>query len=99
MQKNNNFSIIFTSKLPRCQNSLKISPRGRADFADATLYCGWLGIISSTSLSNRMTLQFITGSRPIASRFLCSLRLIPDNCECGKRNAGKIVGGNEVRIK
>lgn len=46
-----------------------------------------------------MTVQFLTGNSPIQSQFLCTLNLIPDNCECGKQNAGRIVSGNEVGTK
>jgi hypothetical protein len=83
-------------------NVLKISRRGRADLKDAISYCGWLGAFTTTSLSNRLTIQFQT-SIAIRSRFVCTLKVVPDNCKCGRHNTiaqssggGKIVGGNEV---
>lgn len=86
-------------KFPRCKNSLKISRSGRTDLADATLYCGFVGRFDETSINNRMTIQFLTDSFSFGSRFQCRLSLTPDSCECGRRNTGRVVGGNEVGIK
>lgn len=45
-----------------------------------------------------MTVSFTTGLLPLTSRFHCVMKAIPDTCECGKRNNGRIVGGNETLI-
>ncbi|CAG9805075.1 unnamed protein product [Chironomus riparius] len=90
--------LAYLLPVPKCENFLKISPSGRTDLADGKTYCGWLGVISAASQSNRMTIQYLTGNRPMGSRFLCSMHLVPDNCECGKRNVGRIVGGNETLV-
>ncbi|KAG5674160.1 hypothetical protein PVAND_004144 [Polypedilum vanderplanki] len=71
------FSFFFP--LPKCQSSLQISRRGRVDLQDAQTFCGWLGKISTTSLNNRMTIEFKTGSI-FDSKFLCKLKLIEDEC-------------------
>lgn len=78
------------------QNTLKISESGRADLKDAISYFGWLGSFSIVSFSNRLTIGFQTGSLPLPSKFMCTLKPIVNDCECGKHNIGKVVGGNEV---
>lgn len=75
-----------------------VSRRGRADLADSESYCGHFGPVETDSLSTRMTVSVKTGLLPMGSRFHCEISTIVDTCECGKRNAGKIVGGGETVI-
>lgn len=64
---------------------------------DAKTYCGWFGKASTTSMNNRLTVQFKTEQKNYKSRFSCTLNAVVSSCTCGKHNDGeKIVGGNEV---
>lgn len=77
---------------------LKISKRGRTDLADAESFCSYMWPLERYSSSTRMTVSLKTGGLPIGSRFHCIMTAIVDPCVCGKRNNGKIVGGDETMV-
>lgn len=66
---------------------------------DAETYCGyWGSIAEKTSLSTKMTISFSLGLLPLGSRFHCEMKAVVDSCVCGRRNNGKIVGGDETIV-
>jgi hypothetical protein len=67
--------------------------------ADAESYCGNSGSVAKKiSHSTKMTVSFKAGLLPIGSRFHCEINTVVDSCVCGRRNSGKIVGGDETIV-
>ena len=81
-----------------CDNKLTISTRGRRDLADGDSYCSWFGSIpEKLSTSTKLTLSF-QSNVPLGSRFHCEVTTVVDDCSCGRRKSGKVVGGNETFV-
>lgn len=59
---------------------------------DADAYCGLVGIFTSTSESIRSVVEF-KSSAMSGAKFSCTLTTVVDQCTCGKKNVGRIVGG------
>lgn len=89
--------VVFLMPLLGCTNKLLISTNGRIDMEDADTYCGF-GDIRTQSLSTRMKIQFQSSILPMGSRFRCIASTIVNTCNCGIRNDGKIVNGNQTLI-
>ena len=71
-------------------DKILVSRTGRTDFQDGIKYCG-TGKFSENSSSTRMTIALRAGLFGMFNgRFMCTLKIVSSNCNCGQLNRGRI---------
>lgn len=58
---------------------------------DGVTLCG-IGAFKATSFSTKLSVALLLKSR-YQSSIHCVVRAVPDPCQCGQKNRGRIVGG------
>ena len=67
------------------------------DLGDGTRNCGRM-TVTGASQSYKLMVAMIIPYWSFGGRFKCIAKSVKDRCQCGQRNTGKIVNGNETLI-
>lgn len=81
--------VRIPTSLNCANDSLSVSPTGRADLSDGKRYCG-NAPFQVYSTSYRMTIAHKAGSYSRGGLFYCMVKAVKNDCNCGVRNRGKI---------
>ncbi|XP_018791858.1 PREDICTED: venom serine protease [Bactrocera latifrons] len=89
-----NCTIDFPSNAGQCTTEyFYVSTEGDPQLRDSEQFCGQ-GAFTRVSLFRKLTLAYASYGN--TGRFLCSLTIRPQQCECGWSTSTKIANGQEV---